>query len=406
MKLDNPASLKKSVGAIHHVALDRQLSLVAKKLFNALLYVAHRQLREKDQHEVSLSELCACVGFNSHNLDVLKEALRALVTTRIEWNVLDDVGDEEWGVTTALAEAKVANGRCVYGYSPTLREKLANPHVYALINLQVQRRFTSTHAWSLYENLVRYRGVGRTPVIQLETLVRLLGLSGAKAYQSFKYLKRDVLTPAIQEINEKADVEVEMMPPVRQQRRVVAVQFLVRDKATPPSLDDGHDALRTRLEQFGIVGREAETAMQKHGEESLNSLLDGIEKRYRDGKIRRLREYTLTVLRESEGDPIAPMERDRLIGKQQHHIEAIEAEEERREQRARARRLRKSQEARLLEVERSLSESDSRALELAFLEHLQAEEPFVHEQYRIKGLESRLVRDRLHAFKVARLLEN
>lgn len=71
-----------------------------------------------------------------------------------------------------------------------------------------------------------------------------------------------------------------------------------------------------------------------------------------------------------------------------------------------AHEARREQETRLEEIEDNLPEGEARALKVAFLEHLQAEEPFVYEQYCTKGLESRLVRDRLHAFKVARLLED
>lgn len=406
MAFDITPSLRKSVGAIHHVALDRQLSLVAKKLFNVLLYLAHGKLLEREKHEVKLAEVCSHVGYNSHNVEVLKNALRTLVTTRIEWNVLGDTGGEEWGVTTALAEAKVANGVCTYAYSPTLRQKLANPHVYALINLRVQRRFTSTHSWSLYENLVRYRRVGRTPQFTLETLLRLLGLAETKAYQTFKYLKRDVLTPALEEINEKGDIQVELLPPVKCKRRIVALQFAVSEKAAQPDADQGRRKLRERLDEFNIKGREAESAIERHSEKRLNDLLDDVQERYRQGRVRKLREYTLTVLREAdtEGERAAPIEIQRAVEEEQRRQETAAEEFERDRERARARELRRNQENLLQVIERGLSEGQARALEEEFVQHLEADVPFIYEQYRTKGTTSRVVRDCLHEFKVKKLL--
>ena len=60
------------------------------------------------------------------------------------------------GVSSFLAQARPKGGVCDYAYSPALAEKLADPKVFALINLDIQRRFASGHALALYENCYRF----------------------------------------------------------------------------------------------------------------------------------------------------------------------------------------------------------------------------------------------------------
>jgi hypothetical protein len=393
-------SLKKNVGLIHHVTVGNPLTLLAKKLFNALLLNAHRGLLERERHEISIQDLTTLVGFNSKNTDVLKSALRQLVETRMEWNVLGDAGESEWGVTAALAEAKLWRGVCSYAYAPTMREKLANPEVYALIDLQLQRQFKSTYTASLFENVVRYRRVGRTPVIEVDTLLGLLGLSGSKTYKQFKYLNRDVLTPAIDEINSKSDIRVSMLTARRLGRRVTAVQFEVREA----ELSVARQATLERLREFSVEGRDARQAMTKHSDEKLMAILDEIQRRHESGSIKNLRAYTVTVLRDFEGDVVPPLQQEREAKKRDREASSrqkAEAEERRRKQQ---KAFAKFQVERVAEEERGLTDEDAAQLHNEFLEHLKTNVPFAFETYSKAGENSSLVQYELRAFKIKRLL--
>ena len=393
-------NVKKNVGLIHHVTVGAPLTLIAKKLFNVLLFNAHRGLLDKEQHEMSQQDLTSLLGFNSKNTAVLKAALTQLVETRMEWNVLGDAGESEWGVTTALAEARLRQGVCSYAYSPTMREKLANPEVYALIDLQLQRQFKSTYTASLFENVVRYRRVGRTPVIDIDTLLGLLGLSGSKTYKQFKYLKRDVLTPAIDEINSKSDIRVSMLTARRLGRRVTAVQFEVGEAETP----EARRPTMTRLREFGVQGRDARQAMARHPDEKLMAILDEIQRRHKAGNVKNLRAYTVTVLRDFEGDVVPALEREREAKKRDREASSrkkADAEERRRKQQ---KAFAKYQAERVAEEERGLTDEDAARLHGEFLEHLRTDVPFAFETYSRAGEKSTLVQYELRAFKIKKLL--
>ena len=189
--------LKKHVGAVHVAG---PLTLLQRKAANVLLYNAYDELPEPSVrgHSIRLVQLAGTLGFNSKNLRVLKETLKTLVKTDVEWNVLDEDGRKEWGATTLLASVSIKDGTgvCRYSYSDDLRRLLHNPDVYARIDLAVQRQFESQYALALYENCVRFRRVDSTGWIPLETWRGLLGVRDGQ-YARYADLRIRALDPAV-----------------------------------------------------------------------------------------------------------------------------------------------------------------------------------------------------------------
>jgi hypothetical protein len=56
-----------------------------------------------------------------------KEALEALGSGKVQWNILDKDNPWAWGVMRLLAQATIKRGVCTYAYSPELRRRLHNP---------------------------------------------------------------------------------------------------------------------------------------------------------------------------------------------------------------------------------------------------------------------------------------
>ena len=152
-------SVKKNVAAIH---VSGKLTLLQRKLSNVLLLNAYDHLVSRPKHQIDARTLCMMVGYNSNDMETLKASLRSLAETTAEWDMLGADGQHEWGVSALLSYAKLKGGICEYAYSPALAEKLHDPKVFALINLNIQRRFTSGHALALYENCYRFVRTGST----------------------------------------------------------------------------------------------------------------------------------------------------------------------------------------------------------------------------------------------------
>ena len=266
MKLAEKTEVIKASPAIQ---VQSKITHLQRRAWNVLLANAYDELPTTDIHSVSILDLAEKLEFNSKNDDYLKDTLEALVDCKVKWNVLDKDKKQEWGVASLLASAEIKDGMCTYGFAPHLRPRLHNPRIYAKINLRLQNKFNSKYALILWEVCFDYfdesRKEGETPFIPLETFRELLGM-GIGDYPEFKILNRDVIKPAIKEINEITNffVEVEYK---RQRRKVVAIKLRIlklKQVSKPktkqgtlfPDLDD-LPLIATKLIQAGISRQEA-----------------------------------------------------------------------------------------------------------------------------------------------------
>jgi len=214
----------KNVSAIH---IGARLSLTQRKLVNALLYHAYDTLLIEDTHTIPIPLLMEIIGFDSRNQNHLKKAIRGLTETSIEWDMMADGGTSVWEVATLLSYARIQNGKCTYRYDKSLAEKLHDPSVFAKINLSVVRDIRSAHTLALYENCFRYIGIGKTPKWDIDVFRKLLAVDGLSSYQQFKILKRDLISPAMKEINQLSNIKVELKTE-KKGRTITSVQFLVK----------------------------------------------------------------------------------------------------------------------------------------------------------------------------------
>lgn len=281
-------SVKKNVAAIH---VSGKLSLLQRKLSNVLLLNAYDGLLSRRSHVIDARTLCVMIGYNSNDTDTLKEALRALVETTAEWDMLNDDGGREWGVSALLASARLRNGVCEYAYSPALAEKLHDPKIFALINLSIQREFSSGHALALYENCYRFVRTGSTGWWEIDVFRRLMGVHDSAYYQNFKHLNAKIIKPAVAEVNSVSNIVVN--PEFRRQGRVVShVRFLIRETAQGPvvehgsAADDETAALREKLRALGVSERLARQWLDEHGAPYVAEKLDYVATAARKGRVR------------------------------------------------------------------------------------------------------------------------
>ena len=209
MLLENINEVIKASPAIQ---IQGKMTHLQRRAWNVLLANAYNELPDKDIHSVSVAELAAKLGFDSGNVVYLKETLEALVDFTVEWNILRKDKKQEWGVAGLLAEARIVDGICYYEYSHSMRQRLHNPRIYSKLNLRLQNQFKGQYALILWEICFDYfdtdRGTGETPFIPLETFRELMGIE-VEEYPLFKLLNRDVIKPAIKEINALTDYHVE-----------------------------------------------------------------------------------------------------------------------------------------------------------------------------------------------------
>ena len=271
-------AVKKHVAAIH---VSGKLSLLQRKLSNVLLLNAYDTLTTQNRHQIDARTLCLMIGYNSNDIDTLKTALRGLAETVAEWDMLDSEGQQEWGVSALLSYARLRGGVCEYAYSPALAEKLHDPKVFALINLNIQRRFSSGHALALYENCYRFVRTGSTGWWPIELFRRLMGVADSPYYLEFKHLNAKIIKPAVAEVNRTSNIVV--TPELRRMGRAVTeIRFLIRENpqmaiAAPDEIEPVPvSAAHARLRNLGVSERLARQWLREHGEQVLIQRLDQV----------------------------------------------------------------------------------------------------------------------------------
>lgn len=281
------AAVKKHVAAIH---VSGKLSLLQRKLSNVLLLNAYDTLTTQRSHQIDAGTLCLMIGYNSNDMATLKQSLKGLAETVAEWDMLDSTGRQEWGVSSLLSYATLKGGVCEYAYSPALADKLHDPKVFALINLNIQRRFTSGHALALYENCYRFIRTGSTGWWSMEMFRRLMGLDGSSYYESFKHLNAKVIKPAVAEVNKTSNIVI--TPETRKRGRAVTdIRFKIKENPQLAilDLDDGagvrHGPVYARLRELGVSDRLARQWLTTHGEGQVSAKLEYVAARKNVGSM-------------------------------------------------------------------------------------------------------------------------
>lgn len=207
------------------------ISMIQRKAWNLLLFNAFRDLKNKTRYTISINDLSKALGYK--DTEQLKDSLRKLISTPIEFNVLKSKDKTAWEIMTLLSVATIENNVLTYGYVDELLQKLVDRPIYSRINIEIMKLITSKYALILYElacdHIMLGKGKGITPEITTSELQKLFGCEDNMLYKDFRYFNRDILKKAINEVNDKTDVHVEAKP-IRMNKKIYAVQFQIKNK--------------------------------------------------------------------------------------------------------------------------------------------------------------------------------
>lgn len=304
--------LKKHAATIH---CSNSLSLLQRKITNALLYHAYPELMQKEEHEITVKQLCKLIAYQGNNHAVIKDALKGLLSTVIEWNIVNDkTGVEDWTASSILASVSLQGPLCYYAYSPRMKQLLHSPSMFGRIDLFIQSQFRSSYGLALYENCIRYRGLPYTKWMEMDLFRKLMGVPLDK-YPIFRDFKKRVLDKSVEEVNTYSDLVVESELQ-REGRQVTKIRFSLKERAkririgsTPtklPSFSEEQKDLREKLvEAYGFSKSQAEHALREYSDELILEKMKMIEesKNYKKGKIQNPSAYLMSALRFNYQEP-------------------------------------------------------------------------------------------------------
>lgn len=228
--------VRKHVAIIHAYSM---MSVLQRKIVNVLLYEA---LHAVDKNSVSDSVAVECrmpisalskeIQFKSNNIQYLKESIDGLASLKIEWNLLKD----RVPTNISFLNLRVLQGSPTFyndgifnfSFHKVMLELLKNPSIYGTIDLGVQSQFESKYGHALYENASRLVNLQKEKVIELDLFKKLFCVQENK-YESMRELRRNVIIPAIEEVNDLAGFTVEAEN-IKSNNKVIAFKLHVKDK--------------------------------------------------------------------------------------------------------------------------------------------------------------------------------
>ena len=284
------------------VARGGTLSLLGRKVFNVLLYHTQRlgvpglgapegDLVYRTLYWLPLSDLAKDSAFNSEDTGLLKETLLKLQDIKI---ITDD--SKGFSSDVLVASVKIVPGKrgqktmLGWGLHPATEAILRSPEFYTRLSIYYLTSLRTTAGIALYENSKRY-ATNPSKLTRREAWEWwhdvLTGQPVGNEKPEYKYFKRDVLKPAIAEVN-TTDIQVELIEH-KAGRRIVELQFKVERAAQgalelpPPPIIDTQ--VISRITAIGVHEREAADIFASHDEVYLKATLDLVEARAVDQKL-------------------------------------------------------------------------------------------------------------------------
>lgn len=183
-----------------------------------------------------------------------------------------------------LAEARlfIRGGEAwvTWYYPPSIKEQLISPERWAQIELNSIAKLSTYTAVALYEICARYKDSpgGLTSRHEQEFWTRVLREGGGIKPREFRKFKNELLMPAVAEINEETEIDVELVEH-RERSAPQSVQFKVvrkaRERTKIPAAADV--TLVMRAAKLGIREVDLDALTAKYGGQKVAEGLNAME---------------------------------------------------------------------------------------------------------------------------------
>lgn len=249
-------TLRKPNAALVMVPRLGRLTPVTRKIYNVMLYRTQteigkfvkegREIDAKHLFSAPLSDLTESITAGESDPRTLaKQYLREMRRTEVDWEAPDSATGVIWRSMGLLSEVdlEVRDGTTwvLWALPPTLLAAVSDPERYTPLDLSQMAKLRGYTAIALYEICSRYRNnpTGVTSKNPPEWWVDALTnapatvdlVTGVKRRREWRKLKSESVGKAIEEINEKTDLEIQLHE-FKNGKAVTEVQFSVRKKRT------------------------------------------------------------------------------------------------------------------------------------------------------------------------------
>ncbi|MBN8747661.1 MAG: replication initiation protein [Variovorax sp.] len=276
-----------------------RLTLLSRRIYNALLYHSQRQGVDEPVYRLALSELIGDARFNSNNTELLKSHLRDMQATTIEWST-SAAGQRRWissqllGTVTIEEQGRGRPTIVSWRYPEEIKERLVKPHQYTRVLLEISGQMRSYSAAVLYEIGARYLTSPGRLTMREDVLWWAAVLTGRSDITEvdYRFLKRDVISKALAEVEALCeDFSLELIEH-KQGRKIEEIQFRVipRVQQRIGEVDNTQRnvfdlELVGKLIELGIKQDEAQDLYATTDEGQLRATIDHVHQRLRNATL-------------------------------------------------------------------------------------------------------------------------
>ncbi|MDE1171183.1 MAG: replication initiation protein [Verrucomicrobium sp.] len=270
----NDLLLKKSS---QRIRFETSLTLLQKKLLNALLFVARPTLSGREMFSVPVDYLSWCVSHDRSDMGYLKDSLKAMKRT------IEVEEGEKWLLTSLLADVLFDGKNIIYDIPPLVRRAFSAPKRYYYISMVANARCRSKYSHSLYEMLKEFEYRGETPVMTIEEFRERMGVEKHE-YPEFKRLSARTITGPLQELEEMSDLTA-TVDYATKGRKIVGIMFYIKPNPKNQFPTDSNERIRPEYwtmlkDEFGLNRSQLDEVTRVHSAKRVEEVCDVLFYRY------------------------------------------------------------------------------------------------------------------------------
>jgi hypothetical protein len=245
----------------------------------------------------------------------LKRVIREAQKSAVQVNVVDSLNpeDDNWVSVPMLGAAGIRKGQISFKIPTELRSQLRDPERYSLLSMRVLAGFSSIYALELYERLSVFKQDGHTPWWQLDEFRELIKVDGLKSANDFRYFRRDIIDPAIKQINETSDIDISLE--LRRTGRFYShLRFVIstsRNHLLLTSISASKELYLILTSEFGLSDAELDEIAKNREtwpDDRLRDAIEFVRHRCTTSKVLYPAKYLMTAIR--DGYRVGSIERE------------------------------------------------------------------------------------------------
>lgn len=277
---------------------ENSLPLASRKIFNILLFLVKDRFGKDLEHQVSENDVISLLNKTDRDITSARINYKKLASTVIEYNILNSERDHLNGVGTMLAPAVINKTKKTWNFSfpPNIVQWVQDPNSFVFLDITTQERFSSKYSQALWEICIgsledQSESYFSVTLEECRTL-----MCGKDNHQTYKDFKRRVVMTALNEINEKSLLHVDLYKENKEGRKVCELVFFVtkEEYIDPGELIANDDLFNKMVDVFGITTNMARKIIDNYDDEQILRNLDYTEQQFRKAiKNKKERQFNL-----------------------------------------------------------------------------------------------------------------